>query len=259
MSKVSEREYAVQTVERALSILDLFSFSTPERSFTDICHETGLGKATVKRLVYTLERHGYLERQANGRYRLGMRLFLLGNVVAENLEVRGRARPHLEKLCDATGETVVLVALRDGKQVYLEKLEGPGTVRITARVGTVRTPFHGFGKVILAYLPPDEVERLLPPGELPRFTANTICDKQEFLEHLRTIGQQGYAIDDEEYIEGVVGVAAPVFDNSGRAIAALGVVAPSGRMRGEHLEETICLTKRIGQAVSEALGSPVGS
>jgi DNA-binding IclR family transcriptional regulator len=255
----SERDYSVQTVERGLSILDLFSFSIPERSFTDICHETGLGKATVKRLVYTLERHGYLERQANGRYRLGMRLFHLGNVVSEHLELRSRAVPYLEKLRDKTGETVILVELHQGKQVYLEKLEGLGMVRLTARVGTVRTPFHGMGKIILAYLAPDELEPLLPPGDLPRFTTNTICDRQEFLDYLRIIREQGYEVDDEASVEGMVGVGAPVFDGSGKVVAALGVVAPSGRIRGERLSEIINLTRRVAQTASAAIGSPIGS
>ncbi|MGE5552490.1 MAG: IclR family transcriptional regulator [Betaproteobacteria bacterium] len=252
------RDYAVKTVERALSLLDLFTFRTPERTFTELCRETGLSKATVKRLVHTLETHRYLERdERTGRYRLGLKLFQLGNVVAAHLEVRSRALPYLQKLRDRTGETVVLISFSEGQQVYLEKLEGLGTVRITAQVGTIRTPFHGLGKVLLAFLEPGAVEKLLPPGDLPRFTMNTICDRQEFLEHLRSIRKNGYGIDDEEYIEGVTAVGAPVFDSTGKILAAVGVLGPSMRMCGERLAEVVELTKRAAETISQQLGSAI--
>src|SRR2546430_15632647 len=176
----------IRAVERAVAILRTFSSGAPELSVSELGRAVGLHKSTVHRLLGTLERTGFVV-QAPGtkRYRLGLPLFELGSMVVNTLEVRRVARPHLEEIHRACGETVHLGILDEGEVVYIDKIESTRRVRMYSQVGR-RAPAHctGPGKVLLAQLPDESLARVTERPGLRRFTPQTISSPKRSARHL---------------------------------------------------------------------------
>lgn len=246
----------IQSVDRALDILELYLASPEELSVKEISEAMGLSKSTAHGLIKTLEQRGYLKQNpGNMKYRLGLKLFSLGNVVAGQLDIRKIARPVIQRLVDNIRETVHLAVLSGDEVVYTEKVEGPGALRMYSQVGK-RVLVHctGVGKVILAYQDEETVERLLSRESLQALTPHTITDKAKLKAHLRKIRDQGYAIDNEEIELGLRCVAAPIHDHQGRVIASISCSGPTIRMSGEQLESKIQAMKEAAFEISRLLG-----
>ncbi len=161
-------ERFIQSVERAAEILELFMETYPELSIKEISDHLGLSKSTVHGIMKTLEHRGYLQQNPeNQKYRLGIKLFELGNFVGKHLDIGNIARPIIRKLVEELNETVHLTIFERDEVIYIEKLEGPRALTIYSHIGK-RAPIHctGVGKAILAYLSEDEVERLLAKENL---------------------------------------------------------------------------------------------
>jgi DNA-binding IclR family transcriptional regulator len=247
---------SVQSVDRAVAILKSFSLETPERGVGELSHELGLHKSTVSRLVQTLQRGGLISRNPHtGRYRLGLDLLGLASQVASYMDVREIARPLLRQLAQDCQESVNLVVLDDGQVVNLEQFVAPGRqVKNIGRVGR-RMDSHctAAGKVLLAYLPPSELEEALP-DHLPSFTAHTITDPDRLLEELALVREQGYAEAREELEEGLNALAAPIRDHNAQVVAAVGVAGPAYRLTPEQLPRLVArLLEATGQ-ISTWLG-----
>ncbi len=245
----------IQSVERALAILEEFSVREKELGVTEIAKRVGLNKSTCFNLINTLLQKGYLEQNPdNGKYRLSLKIFQLGKIYEAGLELREIAKPFLQELVDKTGETVHLV-IRDRREaVYIEKVEGPSAIKIISQIGT-RVNLHctGVGKVLLAFLPSEYIERLTQ-HPLKKFTENTITDKEKLLAHLREIKEKGYSIDDEEIEVGLRCVAAPIFDHRKEVIAAISVSGPTSRMTYEKINELTEIVKETAFNISVRLG-----
>lgn len=246
----------IQSVSRAASILDCFSGINRELGISEISDEMQLSKSTIYGLVNTLVVCGYLEQNnENKKYRLGIKLFELGNLVNNRLDLRNEAKSYCELLGNKYGFTVHLAALIDGKVIYIDKVDKPGSIIIYSQVGK-RAPMHctGVGKAILAYLPESFVESNLLNEKLVEYTPNTITTRESLLKELEDIRIKGYSEDKEEIEFGLQCVAAPIFNAKSEPIAAISVSAPAGRMPDEVIGDIAKDVKSCAFKISERLG-----
>jgi DNA-binding IclR family transcriptional regulator len=245
--KTDNSPYKVQVLDRALAALAILADRSRESSLVELCNALRLHKSTVHRLMMVLERHRLVVKNAEtGRYRLGLKLFELGSKALDGLDLRGRARPYLDRLQSQFGETVFFCILDDGQVFYVEKVESQQSVRTACTVGS-RAPAYctAVGKAMLAELSDAEVSGIVRRWGLKAITANTITTAAELKAELRAVRSRGYAIDDEEKEEGLRCVSAAVRGHSGRLFAAMSISGPAFRMTKERIPE-------IGQAVMGA-------
>ena len=245
----------LQSVDHALAVLETFDAATPELGVTALSVRLKLAKSTVYRLLSTLAARGYVyQNPATGKYRLGLKAFEVGSLAVSQLTVREAALPYLEKLRDLTKETVHL-GVRDGDAViYLEKIETPLSIRMYSHIGR-RAPLHctALGKALLAFAPAAEAARLLRRG-LRRHTPNTLTDTEVLGKELAHIREHGYALDDEEFEEGLKCVAAPLWDYTGTVVASAGIAGPHIRITSDRLPELIKVMRDTAAEISARLG-----
>lgn len=251
------RRDSVQSLERALDILETLA-SGGELGVTELANRTGLVPSTAHRLLQTLTLRGWVTHSdATGRYLLGYKVSEVASAVEKRLErLRAVARPHLEGVQRATGETVNLVVVDAERVVYVDQVEGTRSVRMFTAVGTM-VPAHttGAGKAIMAHWEPDAVAALYGPREpLKELTPRTLVTVAALEDDFIRIRRRGYAIDNEEHELGVGCVAAPVFDHTGRPVAAISVSGPSQRILQAEPEELGSLLVDRARQVSEGLG-----
>ena len=240
----------IQSVERTVQILRCFE-EQELLGVTEIAAKTNLNKSTAFGLVTTLTETGLLEQDpVTGRYRLGLELFRLGNCV--NADTRRLVMPALDALTEELEETVNFVRPEGGDVIYLIKKESPHSMRICTRTGQ-RLPMYcsAVGKVILALLPEGEQERIIRKFVFEPRTKNTIVTAEELRRELQRIRQDGYATDREELEYGLICVAVPVLDRTGRPVAAISCSGPQIRMT----EEKIPQIRRALQRQADALAA----
>ena len=243
----------VQSLARALDILELLGRSESELGVTEIGPAVGLPNGTAHRLLATLTRRGYARQVGESRkYTLGPKALVLASSAREHLG--SLARPYLEELMEISQESSNLATLDRNAVVYIEQVPAPRMVRMFTEPGN-RVPPHatGTGKVLLAYHPEEVVESVIQQTGLVRFTAHTVTDPRRLRRELAAIREQGYAIDSEEMEEGVRCLAAPVFGPDGKILAAMSVSGPAGRLSEARLEELIPHIKRIADEFSRDL------
>ena len=243
----------VQSLERALDILERLSRSKSELGVSEIGPAVKLANGTAHRLLATLVHRGYARQNPETRkYALGIKALALAINVREQLGPM--ARPFLRELTEISRESSNLAALDRNSVVYIEQVPAPRLVRMFTEPGN-RVPPHssGTGKVLLAYQSEETIDSITRQTGLPRFTPHTITDAEQLKSELEGIRQQGYAVDSEEMEEGVRCLAAPVFGPDGSILAAMSVSGPAGRLDEDRLEVLIPHIKRISDGFSESL------
>lgn len=250
---IKNNKVIVQSVDRALTILQTFSFYE-ELGVTEISKLIGLNKSTTYGLLSTLYEKGYVDKRLNGKYCLGLKLLEMGQYVQNRLDVRNIARPILEKLCEKYDETIHLVIFNRGEAYYIDKVESARSIVNITQVGK-KVSFHAssVGKAILAYLPEEqqEVELSRP---LKRYTPYTIIDPNKLREHLKEVKEKGYALDMEEIELGIRCVGAPIRNYTGNIIGAFSCSAPATRVSSEKLAQLIEEVKDAALKISRNLG-----
>jgi DNA-binding IclR family transcriptional regulator len=250
-------EYVVQSVDRALDLLESFNYNEEELGVTELSHKLNLHKNNVFRLLATLETRGYIEQdKKTGNYRLGIKIFEVANVFLHHLGLRRQARPILEEMVGKCNETAYLAVTEGMDVVYVLMHETNHTVRVIPRLGH-RLPAYctASGKIQLAFESQDRLRELLRDRILHRLTSNTITDLHLLLEHLGEVARQGYAVDNEELEAGVCCVAAPVRDYSHKVVAGVGLSGPISRFSPERIQsELVPLVKEAGTRISQRLG-----
>lgn len=245
----------IQSVSRALRVLELLADEPGELGITELSRRLDVHKATASRLVATLSDRGMVERDpSTDKLRLGFGLFRLAGAAATGLDLVGRARPVLESLARATGETVNLAVLDSDAVVNIDQIAGSRQIVSVSWVGR-RTPLHctSNGKVLLAHLPEPERERFLA-GPLERLTPNTITGPDRLREQIEEVPSRGYAFTVEELEVGLNAVAAPVRGADGDVVAAISVAGPAFRMTPERIPELGRLAVTAGVEASRRLG-----
>lgn len=212
----------IQSVSRALTILELFGEQRPALTTSEIAQLTGLNRATAYRFCQTLLSLGYLEEMQPRTFRPGVKAISLARAALSSRELPELALPYLRDLRDATGETVNM-AIPDGPDVvYVSRLLSDNLLALRLFVGS-RLPAYAssLGRAMLAFLPDDEVAALLDRRELEPITEHTVTDRSRLMAELRRIRAAGYAVNDQQVVLGIRGIAAPIFGVSGRPIAAI--------------------------------------
>jgi len=255
-AEINDSPYQVQVLDRALGILDSLSNEGPELGPAELSEMLDLHKSTVHRLLMVLERHRLIERRPqNGKYRLGMRLFELGSQAVAQLDLRERAKPYLERVVSETGETAHICILNGDRMLSIVNVESPHTLRTPSTVGQ-RTPLHctSVGKTLLAFLPEDEADELITNCELTRYTDRTLTTRMKLKAELKLIRRRGYAMDNGEIEEGLRCLAAPVWDYSGKVIAALSIAGPAFRLTEARIPAVSQVVIDAAKRLSEELG-----
>ncbi|WP_178024397.1 IclR family transcriptional regulator [uncultured Paenibacillus sp.] len=245
----------IQSVERALMILDLFDEHTTELKITEISGRMELHKSTVHSLLKTLQEYAYIDQnQENGKYRLGLKLAERGNLVISNIDIRKAAHQYLVDLAAKTGQTVHLGILDGREGVYIDKVDGEQSIIRYSRIGR-RLPLHStaIGKVLLAYQEPHEMTRLLQGYPYQQQTASTITNEAVLRKEIEKIQQQGYAIDHQENEQGVQCAAVPIFKGKGKVLAAISISTLISRVSDEELAIFIDILQASCQKLSELL------
>ncbi|MGH3086164.1 MAG: IclR family transcriptional regulator [Rubrobacteraceae bacterium] len=245
----------VQSLERALDILELLGNAQDELGVTEIGPSVGLANGTAHRLLSTLTHRGYVLRNPKTRkYALGPKTLYLASSAGEKLGPL--ARPYMEELMEVSRESSNLAVLDRDSVVYLDQVPAQRMVRMFTEPGNRVTPHSsGTGKVLLAYQPEEIVDSVIRRSGLPRYTPHTITDLGRLKEELATIREQGYGIDSEEMEEGVRCLAAPVFGPDGNILAGISISGPAGRLDEDGLEKFIPHIKRIADDFSRSLGN----
>ena len=231
MRNDSSRGPSVQSVRRALSILEMLADQGGEMGVTELGRHLGVHKATASRLLATLAEHGLVERNPlTDKYRLGIGVVRLAAATVGRLDLVQQARPVLEQLAERTGETVNLAILDGEWAVNIDQVTGASAVVSVSWVGK-RTPLHATssGKVLLAHAPAEVRERVLS-GPLPRLTRRTIVDPDTLRRQLAEAVARGYAFTVEELEVGLNAVAAPVRQAGGAVVGAISVSGPAYRV-----------------------------
>ncbi|MBU8879899.1 IclR family transcriptional regulator [Bacillus sp. FJAT-29790] len=246
----------IQSVDRALRILDLFDERERELSITEISKRMNLHKSTVHSLLKTLQSHQYIsQKEESGKYMLGLKLFERGNVVIDHLDLNVVARKHLEWLSATTNLTVHLVILDGQEGVYVDKVKGSGVTVFYSRIGR-RVPIHtsAVGKALIAAKTDNELDQLLEGYHYTRPTPNSIGSKEQLLKEITNVRIRGYALDNEENEPGIVCVAVPIKDYSEKTIAAVSISTPAAKRDEEALQHYVKLLQECTGKISEELG-----
>jgi DNA-binding IclR family transcriptional regulator len=239
----------------AVRLMKAFSEQQVEIGVSDLARRLGVAKSTVHRLAVTLCADGMLEQNPDsGKYRLGIALFRLGSLVRRRMTVSNEARPLLRELREKVNETVHLAVLDGSEIMYVYNLESTQAIRMRSDVG-VRKPAYctAEGQAILAFQAPDVVERVVRDGLAAR-TPQTITDAGEFKRALELIRQRGCAIEDEESEIGMRCIAAPLRNDAGEVVAAIGLAGPVSRLSKKALSSFIPHVIETAAAISARLG-----
>lgn len=228
--------YKVQALDRAFAVLDLLGESEVPLGLAQVASSLQLHKSTAHRFLMVLERHRMVERTGAGKFRLGLRLFDFGNRAIEQYDLRDRAQPHLRRLVAETEETAHLCILEAARVIYIDKIEPARSVRMITRIGA-SNPVHctSVGKAILAFLPEDRAADVLRRLRFERFTNHTITTPEVLRTEMEKTRRRGYAVDDEEYEEGLRCIAVPLLDAQRLPVAAISVSGPSFRVTAQKL------------------------
>jgi IclR family transcriptional regulator, KDG regulon repressor len=257
MKKNNGESFYNRSLERALLILDVFTVEKQSLSLAQLSEELNLSRATVLRLCSTLAKYNFLKHDTlSKRYSLGVKLFELGSIVYNSFSLRKVASSHLIQLQAKLSTTVFLGIIDNDELLYIDKIDDPKhPITFTSKIGTRRTPYWGMvGTTIMAYLPVDEVERLLQKFPLKRTAKKSIIKKEDFLEYLHRIRIQGFAFDDEGTMDGVGGVAAPVYDLIGKIVGAVGVAFISSSADAKAIKKMIKEAVLTARNISAEMG-----
>lgn len=243
-----------RTLLKGLALLEALVRGRRPQGVTELANELGLVKSNVHRLLQTLMHCGYVTQDAaTGLYACTVKLWQLGSILNANMDVKAVARAHLQQLAGQTQETVHLSVLNGAEVVYIDKIDSTHPIGTYTTVGG-RAPAYAVstGKAILSTLPDDEVARLC--ASMQPFTERTLTTLGQLSAELKRVRDQGFATNRGEWNIGVGGVAAPIFDASGRCCGAIGMSGPLDRLRPAVIKELTPWVVGTAQRLSRQLG-----
>jgi len=251
-----EKSNSVKSVAKAFLIMEELD-KAGELSIGDLSERLHMDKATVHRLISTIKDAGYVNQNLdNKKYSNSFKLFAMGNRVMEKTGVKYISRPFMEELSEKTSETINLGVRIGNKIIYIDKLESSSTIKVGLGIGTsVPSYCSGLGKAILAFTEKEELMNILESITFEKYTERSITEKPQLIEELEIIREKGFSVDDEEYVDGLVCIAAPIFDYHGNPIASISVSSPKYRYDpAVHLSFYSNLVVEAAQKISGKLG-----
>lgn len=246
----------VQSVQRTLDIIETLSEYKTGVGVTTLSKELKLHKSTVHRLLTTLMSRKYVEQDVEtSKYKIGMRLFEIGNAILSKLDIRQHALPYLRQLWKQTGETVQLSIIDQYKVLYIDVLESQKKVGVKSNVGE-RVPLHcsAPGKIWLANLPEDRLREVFQLIKFEQYTPYTVDNIDKLKSMLQQARDFGYAIEKQEYSADLISVSSAIKNYRGRVIACVSITAPALRINDEKIQEFGDNVKIIAERISHSMG-----
>lgn len=245
----------LSSVQNAFQILRLFTLERPEFSITEMSSALNLNASTTHRLVTTLSKYGYLDKNKNNRhYVLGSAFFRLGEIVTSHLEIHKEAQPILQDLAAQVDEAVHLGVLEKENVVILHKIECKNPVRLVSGIGKGLPAFcSATGRAILAFQPKNIIEQVLQ-SKMTIFTSNTVIDSDTLREYLKSVTKLGYALSINELHNDVVCISVPVRDYTGDVIASISIAGPRYRIKDDHIPHFVQKLEYSADMLSKQLG-----
>lgn len=256
MAPQKDGKRVIQSIERAVSILDYLAEKPNGERLTPMSRELGLNKSTAFSLVASLEALDLISQdQDTGRYSLGVRMLQYGLSVQNHMDLVFDAQPCLDSLASLYGETVHMAVLSGNEIIYVAKAESTKTVRMVTQIGGKMPAYcSALGKVLLAALPQDQLVQLVETITFSPYTASTMRTPEALMEELERVRASGYACDREEREVGLFCVSAPVLDAHGECVAAISISLPAGRAAQHDIPKLIVSVQDTAADISCRLG-----
>ncbi len=250
------RDGGVQSVDRALSILETLAEDDEGYRLSDLAIRTGLSASTVHRLLATLEGRRFVQfDRAESKWHVGSRAFTVGASFARRRNFSAQAIPYLRKLRDLTRETANLAVVDDEFIIVLTRMESREIMRSLTQVGgRVAMVTSGVGKAVLATYSDEDVGAVIHHHGMPRLTEKSIVRPSDLFKELEKIRQQGFAIDDEEACMGLRCIAAVVYNDCAEPLAAISVSGMTSRLTDDRLPEVGQIVRDVAGELTVALG-----
>jgi len=246
-----------KTLKDLTKIILLFNtFQFEERSVTEISKILNMLPSKVSRMLGTIEKDGFLEKNPETKkYRLGIRFFELGVVYAFHLPLRRIIRPHIEQMAKELNLTVGWAILRNNRVIVVDRIQNMNIDMLAQRIG-LNLPIHttAIGKLLLAYLPEEEQDKILESIDLVKLTDATMVDKKLIKENLKVIKERGYATDEGETHEDLNGIAAPIKNSTGDVVAAIHLMGENSRTSPQEFFQFASFLKEKALFISRQLG-----
>ncbi|MBN1226302.1 MAG: IclR family transcriptional regulator [Deltaproteobacteria bacterium] len=256
MNKEKDKSY-IGSLAKGMDVLSLVVHSKTVLGITEISRVLNLSIGSVQRVTNTLQKLGYLRKDENKQgYVLGYKAWGLGLSIIKDIDLKRVAHPYLQELSQEIGETVNLAILDGWDIVYVDRIKTEQIININLSIGS-RLPVYctSMGKSLLAFLPDNEISKILDAIDIKPITPNTITDKSRLLEELQQVRQRGFSLNDRELEIGLRSVAAPVRDESKRVIAAVNIAVPSTRITLEELSTDLAnKAVNVARIISEGMG-----
>jgi IclR family pca regulon transcriptional regulator len=249
----NHREY-IQSLERGFAVIQAFSQNRPSLTIAKVAQLTGLTRAAARRYLFTLRQLGCV-RHEEGRFMLTPRVLSLGFPYLSSLTVPAVAEPFMEEIVAELHESCSISVLDGHDIVYVARVPAKRIMSINLAVGS-RLPAHAtsMGKILLAHLPPHDLDSFFEHAPLQRFTERTICDHAVLREHLTRVRQRGWALANEEMERGIRSVAVPIWDKAGEVTSAINVSAHASRVSLKELRRRyLSILLGAAQAISRML------
>ncbi|MFP6710303.1 MAG: IclR family transcriptional regulator [Rhodospirillales bacterium] len=251
----------IQSVARALDILEVLSRAEGEMQLGEIALATDLNVSTCHHILLTLMNRGYAAQNKRGRaYFLGAKILELSSNRARQFSLAELAMPELRELNAATGENVHLAVIQGNDLVALARLDSSKVVQVNMEAINLSNAAHAtaIGKSILAWLPENEIERIVDQKGLAQFTSSTITEFEALNESLRLVRRFGFAIDREEFLPGVVSIGTALRDYSGTVLGSVSCTLPASRADDENVENVKQAVLACVAELSGKFGRPEG-
>ena len=250
------RDGGVQSVDRALTLIETLAEDDEGYRLTDLAVRTGLSTSTVHRLLTTLEKRRFVQfDRSEAKWHIGVRSFSVGSTFARRRNFVAHAMPYLRKLRDQTRETANLAVVDDETIIVLTRVESREIMRSLTKVGgRVAMVASGVGKAVLATYSDEDVSAIIHRQGMPRLTEKSIVRPGELFKALQTVRQQGYAVDDEEARIGLRCVAAVVYNDCSEPLATISVSGMTSRVTDERLPIIGNIVRDVAAELTVALG-----
>jgi len=261
MIKRKKSDYIIHSVDHAFDVLEAFRADEPELGVTQLAKLLNLHKNNVFRILATLESRGYVEQNPRtGNYRLGLKAFEAGQAYLRHTSLLSVAHPQMEVLSSELRENTYLAVMRGDYVFYLDEVIADQTIQVVTRLGTRVSPHcTATGKVFLAFLENSQVQELLASMNLEKLTAQTITDKRKLKTEIKKVAERGFALDNEEWTQGLKCVAAPILDYYGKVQGTISISGPSDRLPEERIVEKIVpAVVEHAREVSRKMGYLIG-
>ncbi len=242
------------TVIKTLDILNLFAHHA-KLSLQELMNLTGMPRTSLLRMLASLEEMGFLQKDSDGKYNLGLIFLEFGQRVAERLDIRRIALPVMRQLQQDADEAVNLIIVDGNEAVYIEKIDTPHPVKAYTGIGR-RAPLYGGAcpKILLAFMAKAERERYIEETSLVHYAQGTIVDKEQLRQDIQTIRNRGYSVSHSELRDFTSAVAVPIFNQEGHCVAGLSLVGLTVRFTADRIERFVPLLKKAAGEISGHLG-----